>query len=286
MPPASTSTHRRNSKNGLWGIPLYPHWDFDTNYSIESMYTNAHSIGNKQEELESCVQSQSFDLIAIIETLWNSSCDWNVVLNSCKLFGKDRLGMHSGGVALYVRWRLECIRPCLGVNDEQIESLWVRIKGQSSKGDAVVGVYRLLLRRSEWTRLCTGSWEHPHSHRPWFLGGISTTLTVLEEQHRKVQTAREDPGKHWWHSLTGIVGIPTRNGVVLNLMLKYWESLVGNGSDMYQQSWPAIVLIEFLFYQVTFAYYLLKVRICYIFMIIRNAEIVQPLKWPTFDYCS
>lgn len=103
MPPASTSTHRRNSKNGLWGIPLYPHWDFDTNYSIESMYTNAHSIGNKQEELESCVQSQSFDLIAIIETLWNSSCDWNVVLNSCKLFGKDRLGMHSGGVALYVR---------------------------------------------------------------------------------------------------------------------------------------------------------------------------------------
>jgi len=29
---------------------------------------------------------------------------------------------------------------CLGVDEEQVESLWVRIKGQAHVGDTVVGV--------------------------------------------------------------------------------------------------------------------------------------------------
>jgi len=35
---------------------------------LKCVYTNAHSIGNKQEELETIVQQASYDLVAITET--------------------------------------------------------------------------------------------------------------------------------------------------------------------------------------------------------------------------
>jgi len=40
-----------------------------------------------------------------------------------------------------VREKLECIELCLGADEEQVESLWVGIKGQAHKGDITVGVY-------------------------------------------------------------------------------------------------------------------------------------------------
>jgi len=40
-----------------------------------------------------------------------------------------------------VREQVECIELGLGANEEQVESLWVRIKGQAHKGDIMVGVY-------------------------------------------------------------------------------------------------------------------------------------------------
>jgi len=49
--------------------------------SLKCLYTNACSIGNKQEELEICVRSQGHDLIAIRETWWDSSRDWNALID-------------------------------------------------------------------------------------------------------------------------------------------------------------------------------------------------------------
>jgi len=54
---------------------------------------------------------------------------------------KDRPTRRGGGVALYVREQLECIELCLGADEERVESLWVRIKGQTRMGNTVVGVY-------------------------------------------------------------------------------------------------------------------------------------------------
>ncbi|GAB0207732.1 hypothetical protein GRJ2_003238900 [Grus japonensis] len=97
-------------------------------------------MGNKQEELEVCVRSQGHDLIAITETWWDSSHDWNAVMDGCVLFGRDRPARRGGGVALYVREQLECIELRLGVDEERVESLWLRMKGQANMGDTVVGV--------------------------------------------------------------------------------------------------------------------------------------------------
>ena len=40
---------------------------------LRCLYTNARSMGNKQEELEAIVQLESYDTVAITETWWNDS---------------------------------------------------------------------------------------------------------------------------------------------------------------------------------------------------------------------
>ncbi|KAK4832456.1 hypothetical protein QYF61_023503 [Mycteria americana] len=57
-----------------------------------------------------------------------------------RLFRKDMSERQGGGIALYVREQLECMELCLGMADELTESLWVRIKEQTSMGDTVMGI--------------------------------------------------------------------------------------------------------------------------------------------------
>jgi len=68
--------------------------------SMKCLYTIARSMGNKQEELEICVQPGDYDLVAITETWWDSSHDWNVVMDGYVLLRKDRPARQGAGVAL------------------------------------------------------------------------------------------------------------------------------------------------------------------------------------------
>ena len=66
--------------------------------SLKPLCTHACSMGNKQEELEVCMQLQGYDLIGVPETWWDSSQEWARVLavDEYRHFGKDRLGEHRG----------------------------------------------------------------------------------------------------------------------------------------------------------------------------------------------
>ncbi|PKU36299.1 mitochondrial fission process protein 1 [Limosa lapponica baueri] len=105
---------------------------------LKCIYTNAHSMGNKQDELEHIVQQDSYDIVAITETWWSDGHDWNAVMNGYKFFRRDRQGRRGGGVALYVRECFDCIE--LDFCDDKVECLWVRMKGKANKGDFVLGV--------------------------------------------------------------------------------------------------------------------------------------------------
>lgn len=48
--------------------------------SLKYLYTNAHSLENKQEELEVGVKLQDYDLIGIMEMWWDSSHNWNAAM--------------------------------------------------------------------------------------------------------------------------------------------------------------------------------------------------------------
>ena len=53
---------------------------------LKCIYTNACSMGNKQEELEAIVQQDSYDLVAITGAWWDDSHDWSAVMDGYKLF--------------------------------------------------------------------------------------------------------------------------------------------------------------------------------------------------------
>ena len=108
---------------------------------LKCLYTNARSMGNKQEELEATVLLESYDLVAITETWWDKSHDWSAAIDGYRLFRRDRQGRRGGGVALYIKKWIDCEELSLKNSQEQVESLWVRIRDRGNKGNLVVGVY-------------------------------------------------------------------------------------------------------------------------------------------------
>ena len=66
-------------------------------------HTNAHKVGNKQEEAENIVQLENYDLAAITETWWNKSHNWDTITENHKLFRSGTQGRRGEEVALYVK---------------------------------------------------------------------------------------------------------------------------------------------------------------------------------------
>ena len=71
--------------------------------SLKCLYTNAQSMGNKQEELELLIHQNKYDIIGITETWWDETYDWNVVIGGYNLFQRNRPSKKGGGVALYIK---------------------------------------------------------------------------------------------------------------------------------------------------------------------------------------
>ncbi|GAB0188654.1 mitochondrial enolase superfamily member 1 [Grus japonensis] len=188
-------------------------------------------MGNKQEELETHVCLQGYDLIGITEMWYNGSYDWSVGMEGYRLFRKDRQGRQGGGVALYVNDQLECMELHLGTEEEPTKSLWVRIKGRAGAGDTIVGVcYRPpdqgdradeALYRQIGAASCSqalvrmGDFNHPD---------ICWRDNAAErKQSRKFLECVDD------HLLLQVIEEPTRRGAMLDLTLTNKEGLVGDG---------------------------------------------------------
>ncbi|PKU29906.1 rna-directed dna polymerase from mobile element jockey- hypothetical protein [Limosa lapponica baueri] len=187
-------------------------------------------MGNKQEELEICVWSQGHDVIAITETWWDNSHDWNTVMDGYILFRKDRPAGQGGGVVLYVREQLECIELCLRVDEECVESLCVRIKGQTNMGDTVVGVYyRPLDQEEEVDEVFYRQLEIASQSQALGLTGEFDYPDICWKDN----TARHAQSRRFLQSiddnfLTQMVEEPMRRGALLDLVLTNKEGLVGD----------------------------------------------------------
>ncbi|TRZ11984.1 hypothetical protein HGM15179_015124 [Zosterops borbonicus] len=105
---------------------------------LRCMCTNACNMGNKQDFLEAMVQQPSYDAIIITETWWDNSHSWSAALDGYKLFKRDRKVGRGGGVALYIREAFDAVG--IENNDDEVECLWLRIKGKANKADILLGV--------------------------------------------------------------------------------------------------------------------------------------------------
>ncbi|RMC22218.1 hypothetical protein DUI87_00529 [Hirundo rustica rustica] len=89
---------------------------------LRCMYTNARSMGNKQE-LEAMVQQQSCDVVTIMEMWWDDFHSWSAALDGYKPFRRDRKGRRGGGVALYIRKAFDAMG--IETNEDEVQRLWV-----------------------------------------------------------------------------------------------------------------------------------------------------------------
>lgn len=195
---------------------------------LKCMYTNARSMGNKQEELEAIVQQESYDVVAITETWWDDSYDWSAAMDSYKLFRREGQGRRGGGVALYVRESLDSLE--LEVSNSKVECLWIKIRGKANKADILVGVcYRPPNQDDEDDEFFYKQLADVSKSPALVLAGDFNLLDVCWELHmaEKRQSRRfleciED------NFLLQLVNEPTRDGALLDLLFTNREGLVGD----------------------------------------------------------
>ena len=87
----------RLARDELWGgMPVL---EMRPIAQLKCIYTNAHSMGNKQEELEAIARQGNYNVVTITETWWDDSHNWSTAMDGYKLFRRDRQGRRGGGVA-------------------------------------------------------------------------------------------------------------------------------------------------------------------------------------------
>ncbi|KAK4806160.1 hypothetical protein QYF61_001083 [Mycteria americana] len=186
-----------------------------TTAQLKCLYTNARSMGNKQEELEAIVRQENYDMVAITETWWDDSHNWSAAMDGYKLFRRDRESLDS----------LE-----LNDGDDRVECLWVRIRGKANKADIVVGVcYRPPNQDEETDELFYKQ-----------LGEASRSLALvlvgdfnLPDVCWKYNTAERKQSRRFLERvadnfLTQLVSEPTREGAPLDLLFTNREGLVSD----------------------------------------------------------
>ncbi|KAK4810488.1 hypothetical protein QYF61_004268 [Mycteria americana] len=178
-----------------------------TTAQLKCLYTNARSMGNKQEELEAIVHQENYDMVAITETWWGDSHNWTAAMDGYKLLRRDRRGRRGGGVALYVRECLDSLE--LDDGDDRVECLWVRIRGKANKADIVLGEASRSL-----ALVLVGDFNLPDVC--WKYN------TAERKQSRRFLERVAD------NFLTQLVSEPTREGAPLDLLFTNREGLVSD----------------------------------------------------------
>jgi len=120
-----------------------------------------------------------------------------------------------------VREQIQCIELCLGADEEQVKSLWLRIKGQAHVGDTVVCVYYRPPNQEEevdeafYRQLKVASWgDFNHPDICW------EDNTARHMQPRRFLQSTDN-------FLMQVVEEPMRRGVLLNLVPTNRDGLLG-----------------------------------------------------------
>jgi len=132
-----------------------------------------------------------------------------------------------------VREQLECIELCLGVDEERVQSLWVRINGQTHMADIGVGVhYRPPDQEEEIDEAFYRQMKVASQSQALVLMGDFNHPDISWEDH----TARLTQSRRFLQStddnfLMQVVEEPKRRGVLLDLLLMNKEGLAEDAKD-------------------------------------------------------
>ena len=195
---------------------------------LKCLYTNARSMGKKQEELALLLAVTSPDIVGITETWWDSSHDWAVSVKGYRLYRRDRIGRKGGGVALYIKEEYTSSLISKGVEGGHSEVLWVRVKGSPGERDLTVGVYyRPPNQGEELDQEFLGQLtEAVRAKDVVIMGDLNFPDICWEEQSAKSDRSRRFLARVQDLHLTQEVHRPTRGDALLDLVLATGDDLV------------------------------------------------------------
>ncbi|XP_059585091.1 uncharacterized protein LOC109285840 [Alligator mississippiensis] len=195
---------------------------------LKCLCTNAHSMGNKQEELALLLADTNPDIVGLTETWWESTHDWAVNIKGYRLFRWDRKGRKGRGVAPYVKKQYTSLPNSVGSEDGQTEMLWVRIQGGQGQRDLMVGVYYQLPNQGEEL-----DWEFSgqlvetvKSRDVVIMGDLNYPDNCWEEQSARSDRSHRFLAEIQDLYLTQEVHSPTRANALLDLVLATGNDLV------------------------------------------------------------
>lgn len=87
------------------------------------------------------IPSHNYGVIAVTEIWWDIFHDWSVTTDCWKILRRDKWGRKGGHVALYNKEGRMYEEFSLKNGHEQVESLWVKIRGWGNKGSLLVDIF-------------------------------------------------------------------------------------------------------------------------------------------------
>ena len=198
--------------------------------TLACLYTNARSLGNKQEELILPLSANNYDVIGITETCWDSTHDWTSGIDGCTLYRRDRVDKRDGGVAVYVKESYMSLQADVGDQGGCLETLWAKIHGEHGTGDATVRVYYRPRTQSpeldqEFARELA---EAAHSRTIVVMGDFSYLDISWEDHSAKSERSQSFLSCVDDLYLTQEVYGPTRGKALLDLVLATGDDLIGD----------------------------------------------------------
>lgn len=172
---------------------------------LKCFHTNTHSMGTtgRTGGLETCVQPQGHNLLAVAETWWDSSHDLDAVTHSYVPFRKDRPAKWGDGAAFYVRVELECVSASERITDElrghewklRSRLIWVALLWEFATGQENCQSFATWSGKRSWLGCLQGAESTLMTKGP---GGNGSLWNLLERWHDSVHTVQEAPAEHWW----------------------------------------------------------------------------------------
>lgn len=187
-------------------------------------FLNINRLYYKLDQLQALLyqNDSDFHIFCLNETFLNETyMDYEVNIPGYNIFRRDRKGKQGGGVAVYVKSSVPCVRRNNYEKDD-IEALWIEIPLRNLKNVLLCVLYRPPDSKTEWSNIFLEMMTNPCNSNLDIIVIGDFNLNLLNGENKKWLHDVESLG------LTQVVKLPTRNTECTSTLIDHVYTLTGD----------------------------------------------------------